>query len=584
MVRAPSSTPGLLEMENLSFAYPNAPPVIRNFNLMVQQGERVAILGASGCGKSTVLSLIAGLAEAGEGVIRIGGVTLDDATADGLRGTIGWVSQKPFFFAASMKANIRFGRLAVSEAMVEEVLHRTGLDGLTQARRHLQIGDGGNGISGGEAVRLAIARAFADPATQLVLADEPTAHLDRETAALVTDNLLQLAKGRTLIVATHDPVLAARMDRIVDMTAIHSRGSHDRAFCHTETRHRPVLVDTARHAACGRGSGGHDCSGGHRSSRRVRLVHHRDGHCRLLPATAFAFDVFAPSAAIRLLALARTAARYGERMTTHEATLSVLAALREKLFRGFAAPQAAKSLEARPARLLNRLTADIDALDSLYLRVLVPAAVAILAALVTGFGLAFLHPLAGVLAATFLIAAGLGISARSALRAENSRAAWAIGLEALRARTADLVSGQTELLTTGRLSAQVAAVKRADDYLTACDDSLNRIETNAGFSFGLSAAILLSAALLGMAWLAEHGAVSAPAAALGLLVCFAALEPFTALRRGAMELGRTLFSARRIAPRLSATAEAHCPALPASGIAAELRGVRLEREGTSIRS
>ncbi|WP_174021685.1 amino acid ABC transporter ATP-binding/permease protein [Agrobacterium fabrum] len=299
----------------------------------------------------------------------------------------------------------------------------------------------------------------------------------------------------------------------------------------------------------------------------------------LLPATAFAFDVFAPSAAIRLLALARTAARYGERMTTHEATLSVLAALREKLFRGFAAPQAAKSLEARPARLLNRLTADIDALDSLYLRVLVPAAVAILAALVTGFGLAFLHPLAGVLAATFLIAAGLGISARSAVRAEKFSRRRAIGLEALRARTADLVSGQTELLTTGRLSAQVAAVKRADDYLAACDDSLNRIEANAGFSFGLSAAILLSAALLGMAWLAEHGAVSAPAAALGLLVCFAALEPFTALRRGAMELGRTLFSARRIAPRLSATAEAHCPALPASGIAAELRGVRLEREG-----
>ncbi|MCR6726391.1 thiol reductant ABC exporter subunit CydD [Agrobacterium fabrum] len=224
VVRAPSSTPGLLEMENLSFAYPNAPPVIRNFNLTVQQGERVAILGPSGCGKSTVLSLIAGLAEADEGAIRIGGITLDDATADGLRGTIGWVSQKPFFFAGSLKANIRFGRPAVSDAMVEEALHRTGLDGLMQARRHLLIGDGGYGISGGEAVRLAIARAFADPATQLVLADEPTAHLDRETAALVTDNLLQLAKGRTLIVATHDPVLAARMDRIVDMTAIHSRG------------------------------------------------------------------------------------------------------------------------------------------------------------------------------------------------------------------------------------------------------------------------------------------------------------------------------------------------------------------------
>lgn len=299
----------------------------------------------------------------------------------------------------------------------------------------------------------------------------------------------------------------------------------------------------------------------------------------LLPATAYAFDVFAPSAAIRLLALSRTAARYGERMTTHEATLSVLAALREKLFRGFAAPQAAQNLEARPARLLNRLTADIDALDSLYLRVLVPAAVAVLAAVATGIGLAFLNPLAGILAALFLIAAGLGISVRSALRAEKFSRRRAVGLEALRARTADLVNGQTELLTAGRLSAQLLAVKRADDYLLSCDEALNRIETNAGFSFGFATAVLLSAALLGMAWLAEQETVSAPAAALGLLVCFAALEPFTALRRGAMELGRTLFSARRIAPRLSAPAEVRCPALPASGVAAGLEGVRLERHG-----
>ncbi|MDZ7925963.1 MAG: thiol reductant ABC exporter subunit CydD [Agrobacterium sp.] len=224
VVSAPFPAPGLVELDNLSFAYPNAPPVIRNLSLKVQPGETVAILGPSGCGKSTVLSLIAGLAEAGSGAIRIGGVTLDHATADGLRRTIGWVSQKPFFFAGSLKANIRFGRESVSESMVEEMLHRTGLDALSRARRHLPIGDGGYGISGGEAVRLAIARAFADPATQLVLVDEPTAHLDRETAALVTDNLLQLAKGRTLIVATHDPVLAARMDRIVHMTTIHSRG------------------------------------------------------------------------------------------------------------------------------------------------------------------------------------------------------------------------------------------------------------------------------------------------------------------------------------------------------------------------
>ncbi|NTE47161.1 amino acid ABC transporter ATP-binding/permease protein [Agrobacterium pusense] len=302
----------------------------------------------------------------------------------------------------------------------------------------------------------------------------------------------------------------------------------------------------------------------------------------LLPATAYAFDVFAPSAAIRLLALARTAARYGERMTTHEATLSILAALREKLFRGFAAPQAAKNLQARPARLLNRLTADIDALDSLYLRVLLPAAVAALAAIATGIGLAFIDPLAGLLAALFLVASGLGIAVRAALRAEKFSRRRAVGLEALRARAADLVGGQAELLVAGRLASQVEAVKRADDYLLDCDEALNRIETNAGFSFGVATAVLLSATLLGVAWLAEQEKLGAPAAALGLLVCLAALEPFTALRRGAMELGRTLFSARRIAPRLAPAAALHCPPLPAGGIAAKLQGVRLEREGNVV--
>ncbi len=301
----------------------------------------------------------------------------------------------------------------------------------------------------------------------------------------------------------------------------------------------------------------------------------------LAPATAYAFDVFAPSAAIRLLALSRTAARYGERLTTHEATLSVLAALREKLFRGWAAPMAAKALEARPVRLLNRLTADIDALDSLYLRVLVPGAVAILAAIATGLGLSILHPLAGLGAAIFLLVAGLGISVKASLKAEKFARRRASGLESLRARTADMVSGQAEFLTTGRLSAQVAAACDADDYLTRCDDQLNRIEVATGFSFGISSAVLLATTLLGMAWLAEHGVIDAPAAALGLLVCFAALEPFAALRRGAMELGRTLFSARRIAPRLSAADTVFSPSVPATGMAVEFAGVKLTRAGKS---
>jgi ATP-binding cassette subfamily C protein CydD len=80
------------------------------------------------------------------------------------------------------------------------------------------IGEGGTGLSGGETLRLAIARIAAQPDVTLILADEPTAHLDAETAREVTDNLLALARGKTMVVATHDVALARRVGRIVRMT------------------------------------------------------------------------------------------------------------------------------------------------------------------------------------------------------------------------------------------------------------------------------------------------------------------------------------------------------------------------------
>ncbi|WP_198085465.1 AAA family ATPase, partial [Variovorax sp. E3] len=79
------------------------------------------------------------------------------------------------------------------------------------------LGEGGRGLSGGEAVRLALARVAVHPHADLLLVDEPTAHLDSETATRVIDALVELARGKTLIVATHDPVLAARMGRVVSL-------------------------------------------------------------------------------------------------------------------------------------------------------------------------------------------------------------------------------------------------------------------------------------------------------------------------------------------------------------------------------
>ncbi|NKJ94340.1 ATP-binding cassette domain-containing protein [Rhizobium leguminosarum bv. viciae] len=302
----------------------------------------------------------------------------------------------------------------------------------------------------------------------------------------------------------------------------------------------------------------------------------------LSAAVAITFDVFAPSAGIRLLAIVRTVARYGERLATHDTTLGVLAALRERLFRGFAEPSAARALAHRPAWLLFRLTADIDALDSLYLRILVPAAVAIGAALAASLVLGLIHPLFGLCFGLFLAGAGLGLPLIAGRAARKHARQRAHGIEALRSRTIDLVAGQTDLLMAGRLAVQSKAIAAADRYAARADDRLNRVETRLTFGFGLVSTVLLTASLLAVAVLAETKVITAPVAALGLLVAFAAVEPFAALRRGALELGRTLLAARRIAPRLAVAAAPEALVAPLSGCAFSLAKVSALHENSAV--
>jgi ATP-binding cassette subfamily C protein CydC len=268
-------------------------------------------------------------------------------------------------------------------------------------------------------------------------------------------------------------------------------------------------------------------------------------------ATAFTFDVFMPSAGIRLLALGRTASRYGERLVTHDATFGVLADLRVRLFRGWARPGAALELAMRPSRLLFRLTSDIDALESLYLRLLVPAAAALGAALLAGAVLGFMHAGVGLALLLWLVAVGWGLALFIARRARRSAVRRAHGIEALRARTVDLVAGQTDLVMAGRADAQREALMNADAHLARADLALNRLETSAGAAYGMAGTLTLVGVLLAVGSLVGEGAIGAPAAALGLLVALTATEPFAALRRGALDAGRTWLAVRRLAPRMA---------------------------------
>jgi len=206
-----------VRLVDLGFAFPDEKPVFQGFSLTVRPGEHVALVGGSGTGKTVLMSLLAGLLVPTAGRIEIDGQTLVPDTVRALRERMAWMGQRAHVFAAPVRDNIALGRPTVDDERVRQAITKARLDTVAQAHPGISLGEGGTGLSGGEAARLALARLMAAPEADLLLADEPTAHLDSETADQVAESLVTLARGRTLIVATHDPRLAARMNRIVQL-------------------------------------------------------------------------------------------------------------------------------------------------------------------------------------------------------------------------------------------------------------------------------------------------------------------------------------------------------------------------------
>ena len=182
-------------------------------------GEAVALTGPSGVGKSAMLMALAGLVPAA-GRVQLGTRSLSDASADDLRAAMALIPQAPYFPATALR--LWLAPAATPDAVLWQALHRADAAGVVQALPQgleTGLGETGGGVSGGEARRLMIARALI-AAPQVILADEPTADLDAQAADAVCAVLLALRdSGVALLVATHDPRLAARMDRKITLEA-----------------------------------------------------------------------------------------------------------------------------------------------------------------------------------------------------------------------------------------------------------------------------------------------------------------------------------------------------------------------------
>jgi ATP-binding cassette subfamily C protein CydD len=204
-----------LRITGLTVSTPAGSPVVSCDDFEVTPGSRIALLGPSGIGKSTVLEMLARLRPY-RGSIEIDSEELGAIDEYRLRRTIALIGQRPRIVVGSIADNIRLGRPDACETAVRAAARAALVtDFADSLPRGLDtaIGENGIGLSGGEVQRIALARLYLrDPA--LILLDEPTAHLDAATEAAVLDNLIAFARGRTLIVATHSLAVAARMDRV----------------------------------------------------------------------------------------------------------------------------------------------------------------------------------------------------------------------------------------------------------------------------------------------------------------------------------------------------------------------------------
>jgi ATP-binding cassette, subfamily B, bacterial MsbA len=226
-----SSSQGRIDFENVTFRYANTvTDAISNLTLRIQPAKTHALVGASGAGKSTILSLILRLYDPTSGAVKIDGHDLRSVTQKSLRNEIGLVSQETFLFHDTIFNNIRFGRLDATPDEVREAASAAYAHDFIMAQPkgyETVIGDKGCLLSGGQQQRLAIARAVLKNAPILLL-DEATSSLDSESEQQIQKALAKLAAGRTVIAIAHrlSTVLSADQIIVMDSGRIKEIGTH----------------------------------------------------------------------------------------------------------------------------------------------------------------------------------------------------------------------------------------------------------------------------------------------------------------------------------------------------------------------
>ncbi|MEV6190897.1 thiol reductant ABC exporter subunit CydD [Streptomyces sp. NPDC051920] len=546
---------GEIVFDGLTVRYPGrSTDAVSDVSFTVEPGETVALVGASGVGKSTLLNVLLGFVEPTAGHVRAGGVDLADADLGEWRSRIAWVPQRPHLYAGSIAENVRLARPEADDAAVRAALVDAGaaefVDALP-AGADTVLGEDGAGLSAGQRQRLALARAFLADRPVLLL-DEPTASLDGGTEAEVVAAVRRLAVGRTVLLVVHRPALLGVADRVVRLEAAAvgvsrpaiEAGVPDPAPRASAQPPRGTAPESPSSAdglvALSRGRDG--------VLARVRaMAAPRRGPLALalllaglalgsavgLMATSGwlisrasqqppVFYLMVAVTATRTFGIGRAVFRYAERLVSHDAVLRMLADTRVAVYRRLERLAPAGLRTTRRGDLLSRLVADVDALQDYWLRWLLPAGAAVLVSAASAGFTAWLLPEAGAVLAVGLLAAGAGVPLVTGAVARRAERRLAPARGVLATQVADLLTGTAELTVAGALPARTARARHADGVLT-------RIASRAATATALGDALTALISGLTVAAAALVGAQAVAAGRLhGVLMAVVVLTPLAA--------------------------------------------------------
>ena len=222
---------GVIEFKNVTFAYPNEPTTLKNFNLTIEPNKKIAIVGKSGQGKSTLFNLITRIFDPVEGEILLDGVNIKELTEESLRKNISIIRQEPFIFNRTIKENFKLINARIPLATIRKYTKLAYLDDyiMTLPKKYdTVLGESGVNLSGGQKQRLSIARTLAKE-SKVILFDEATSALDNQSQEFIKKAIDELAKSHTVVIVAHrlSTIMDADIIHIVDKGQIVESGTHD---------------------------------------------------------------------------------------------------------------------------------------------------------------------------------------------------------------------------------------------------------------------------------------------------------------------------------------------------------------------